>query len=61
MKSVIEILNSAACDLRSCPQDSTGSSEPKARDWAGFFAALAAFAQALLPVILPLFTQPKDK
>jgi hypothetical protein len=29
-----------------------------ARDWAGFFAALAALAQALLPIIVPLFKQP---
>ena len=24
------------------------------RDWAGFFAALAAFAKEVLPIILPL-------
>jgi hypothetical protein len=31
---------------------------PAARDWAGFFAAIAAFAEKLLPLILPLFTKP---
>ena len=28
---------------------------PTARDWAGFFQALASFAAAILPLILPLF------
>lgn len=33
-----------------------------ARDWSGFFAALAAFAKELLPIILPLFIKtPKPK
>lgn len=29
-----------------------------AHDWKGFFAALAAFAAQLLPMIIPLFAQP---
>jgi len=32
-----------------------------ARDWSGFFAALAAFAKALLPIILPLVLEPKQE
>jgi hypothetical protein len=37
---------------------------PQAHDWAGFFAALAAFAQAILPLIAPLLQPtppPKSK
>lgn len=34
------------------------ANDPTARDWAGFFAALAQFASVILPLILPLF-QPK--
>jgi hypothetical protein len=32
--------------------------EPQARDWAGFLAAVAAFMEKILPLILPLFTTP---
>ena len=32
-----------------------------ARDWAGFFAALASFVSTLLPLILPLFIKPEPK
>jgi hypothetical protein len=30
-----------------------------ARDWAGFFAALAAFAAKIMPLIIPLFAEQK--
>lgn len=36
------------------------ASDPTARDWAGFFAALAAFTAQVLPLILPLFGKPTN-
>ena len=37
------------------------SDNVNARDWAGFFAGLAQLFVALLPLILPLFMQPKEE
>jgi hypothetical protein len=34
---------------------------PTARDWAGFFAALAAFMSQIMPLIIPLFMNPQTK
>ena len=33
--------------------------QPTARDWSGFFQALAAFAAAILPLIAPYLAEPK--
>jgi hypothetical protein len=38
----------------------TNDIKPATRDWAGFLAAVAAFMEKILPLILPLFTQPKS-
>ncbi len=37
--------------------------EKQARDWAGFFAALAQFVTVLAPIVIPLFmsTDPKPE
>lgn len=34
--------------------------EPTARDWSGFFAAFSAFLAQILPLVIPLFAQPKS-
>jgi hypothetical protein len=50
-----------ASDRLSSAADTLAAADnPTARDWAGFFAALAQFAATMLPLILPFF-QPKSE
>jgi hypothetical protein len=50
----------ATRELQRLAVETDAASPPTARDWTGFFAALAAFAQALLPLIAPfLVAKPK--
>lgn len=50
------------------PNDTPTAPDAQQRDWSSFFAALAAFAKEIIPLILPLFgkepnsdTQPPRK
>jgi len=43
--------------LSQLSQSVPGNTDPTARDWSGFFMALAAFLSQILPLIAPLFTK----
>ena len=59
MNRIVEAINHATADLPS-PEDVAANDRIyTTRDWAGFFAALAAFAQAILPLIVPIFAKTK--
>ena len=55
MKEIIEIIRKATDALPDPGDVKAAGDKYGARDWAGFFAALAAFATKLLPLLLPLF------
>jgi hypothetical protein len=61
MEQIIHELNQATKRFERLKMEGIEAKEPTARDWAGFFAALAAFAQAILPLILPLFATSEAK
>ena len=52
-------LENVTSHLTRADGDPTALTEYDARDWAGFFAALSSFISTLLPLILPLFAEPK--
>jgi hypothetical protein len=54
MQEIIAIIKNATDALPDPADVKTSRRAYQARDWAGFFAALAAFAQKLLPLLLPL-------
>ena len=61
MEKIVEIIRKAT-DALPEPQDVKAvSGTYGARDWASFFAALAAFASKLLPLLLPLFVATTDE
>ena len=46
---------SPAANLATASADLAEITDPQARDWAGFFQALATFFSAVAPVVIPLF------
>jgi hypothetical protein len=55
------IIEDATAELPT-PADFTSTGAPAtARDWASFFKALAEFAAAILPLLIPLFVAPKPE
>ena len=61
MKDLTQALNTANAKLATRVPDDGIIEDMDARDWAAFFEAISKFLAALLPMILPLFTQPKTK
>ena len=61
MDQLIQIIKDANDALPDKLPVAANGTPPAARDWAGFFAALAAFATKLLPLIMPLLADPKTK
>jgi hypothetical protein len=55
MDQIIEIIRKATDALPEPDETTVSGKKYGARDWASFFAALAAFATKLLPLLLPLF------
>jgi len=53
-------LQTAAKGLHTACGKIDAEPNPTARDWAGFFAALAQFLNVLAPIIIPLFLAPKS-
>ena len=53
-------MNAAADHLHAAASHLEGDTAPEARDWAGFFEALANFAKEIMPIILPLFGKTPD-
>jgi len=60
MNELIVVINQLT-DALPTPGKLAAGPRPAARDWAAFFAALAAFAAKLLPLIIPLFAEPKPE
>lgn len=61
MKEIIEIIKRAT-DALPEPSDVKATGEKYgARDWASFFATIAAFATKLLPLLLPLFVKTTEE
>ena len=61
MKEIIAVIQDATENLPTTAEMARDSTPLEARDWAGFFAALAAFMTKLLPLILPLFAKTKPE
>jgi hypothetical protein len=56
MNTLTRELNTATAELKKSDGNIHNHNDMDARDWAGFFAALASFMSTLLPMLLPLFT-----
>jgi len=54
-----EAINHAQLCLTAFAESIPDAEQATARDWAGFFAGLATLLSQLLPIILPLFAEPK--
>lgn len=61
MDKIIEIIRKATDALPDPDEAAASGKKYGARDWASFFAALAAFASKLLPLLLPLFVATTDE
>lgn len=61
MADKIDQLNEGSRQLRLAAEVLEGDKPLEARDWKGFFSALAGFAAALLPLITPLFAEKKKQ
>lgn len=60
MNEIIAIIQQATKQLGMLRMEGIEEKRPTARDWSGLFTALVAFAQKLLPLILPLFALADD-
>jgi len=61
MERLIAIIEAATAALPTREAVIAESKEVSARDWAGFFKALADFAAKLLPLLIPLFVATHDQ
>jgi len=61
MQRLIDIINTATASLPTAAAVMTESPTVRARDWLGFFRALADFAAHMIPLLIPLFIATKDE
>lgn len=61
MQTIIDIIRKATEALPDPADVKASNQKYAARDWAGFFKALADFAAKLLPLLLPLFVATTDE
>ncbi|HUW85010.1 MAG TPA: hypothetical protein VMZ31_19690 [Phycisphaerae bacterium] len=61
MNRLTAILNAMTKALPTPETLASATPSVAARDWAGFFRALADFATKLLPLLLPLFAKKNDQ
>lgn len=55
MQRIIDIINAATAALPTGVAVTAESPTVTARDWLGFFKALADFAARMIPLLIPLF------
>jgi hypothetical protein len=55
MQRIIDIINTATASLPTAAAVMAESPKVSARDWLGFFKALADFAARMIPLLIPLF------
>jgi len=61
MQHIIDIINTATASLPTAAAVAAESPTVTARDWMGFFKALAEFAARMIPLLIPLFVATKDE
>ncbi len=61
MERIIAIINAATAALPTGAAVAAESPVVTARDWLGFFKALAEFAARMIPLLIPLFIATKDE
>jgi hypothetical protein len=61
MENILAVLQHATADLPSAADVQATSAPPTARDWGTFFQTLAAFAAALLPLLIQLIAKTKPE
>lgn len=61
MQNIIHIIRNATNALPNADEVKASGEKYSARDWAGFFAAVAAFMAKLLPLLIPLFVATTDE
>lgn len=61
MEHIINVINAATGSLPTGTAVAAAQEEVTARDWLGFFKALADFAARLIPLLIPLFIATKDE
>jgi len=61
MKTLTNAIIEAQERLTVHPPHQGALADAEARDWAAFFEAISKFLAALLPMILPLFTDKEKK
>jgi len=61
MERLTNIIMQATDALPSPEELAADGKQLSARDWAGFFAAIAAFLAQILPLLIPLFTKTKTE
>lgn len=61
MQHIIDVINSATAALPTGATVAAESPKVSARDWMGFFKALADFAAHMIPLLIPLFIATTDE
>ena len=61
MEHIINIINAATGSLPTSATVMAESPTVSARDWLGFFKALADFMAKMIPLLIPLFIATKDE
>jgi len=61
MQHLIDVINAATGSLPTSAAVMAESPTVRARDWLGFFKALADFAARMIPLLIPLFIATKDE
>jgi hypothetical protein len=55
MEHIINVINAATGSLPTAAAVMSAQEKVRARDWIGFFKALADFAARMIPLLIPLF------
>jgi hypothetical protein len=61
MEHIIDVINAATANLPTYEAVMGAQEKVKARDWLGFFKALADFMAKMIPLLIPLFIATKDE
>jgi len=61
MQRLMDIIDTATASLPTAAAVIAENPTVRARDWLGFFRALAEFTARLIPLLIPLFIATKDE
>jgi len=61
MQRLIDIIEAATAELPTAAAIIAETKTVSARDWLGFFRALAEFAARMIPLLIPIFIATTDE